>query len=131
MTQTYVQLLEFYEPRIIKNDDEYESLLSHIQQLFFKENLSEIESDMLDLLVLLTREYESKTLENSNVKPHQILQHLMEAKGIRQVNLVGVIGSSGVVSEVLQGKRKISKAQAKSLGLYFNVNPCLFIDFED
>ena len=131
MTQDYNQLLEFYSPRIIRNDAEYERLLSHTQHLFFKDNLSDEESDLLDLLVLLTREYEHQKLENTQLKAHQVLQHLMEAKGIRQVNLVGVIGSSGVVSEVLQGKRRISKAQAKSLGLYFSVNPCLFIDFEE
>jgi HTH-type transcriptional regulator / antitoxin HigA len=41
--------------------------------------------------------------------------------------LVGVIGSSGVVSEVINGKRSISKAQAKALGEYFKVSPSLFI----
>lgn len=44
--------------------------------------------------------------------PHEILQHLMESSGTRQVDLVGIIGFSGVVSEVVQGKRSISKAQA-------------------
>ncbi|MDJ0745146.1 MAG: hypothetical protein QNJ32_17550 [Xenococcaceae cyanobacterium MO_167.B27] len=36
----------------------------------------------------------------------------MEANNIKQENLVGVIGSRGVVSEVVNGKRSISKAQA-------------------
>jgi HTH-type transcriptional regulator/antitoxin HigA len=40
---------------------------------------------------------------------------------------VGVIGSSGVVSEVVNGKRMISKTQAKALGQYFNLSPSLFI----
>jgi HTH-type transcriptional regulator / antitoxin HigA len=38
-----------------------------------------------------------------------------------------VIGSKGVVSEVVNGKRAISKAQAKALGEFFNVNPGVFI----
>jgi HTH-type transcriptional regulator / antitoxin HigA len=40
---------------------------------------------------------------------------------------VGIIGSKGVVSEVVNGKRSISKAQAKALGEFFNVSPLLFI----
>ncbi|MDJ0688615.1 MAG: hypothetical protein QNJ41_08900 [Xenococcaceae cyanobacterium MO_188.B32] len=44
-----------------------------------------------------------------------------------QADLVGVIGSSGVVSEVVNGKRSISKAQAKALREYFKVSPSLFI----
>jgi HTH-type transcriptional regulator / antitoxin HigA len=51
----------------------------------------------------------------------------MESSGTRQVDLVGIIGSGGVVSEVVQGKRSISKAQAKALGDWFKVSASLFI----
>ena len=51
----------------------------------------------------------------------------MEASGTRKADLVGVIGSSSVVSEVVNGKRSISKAQAKILGNYFKVSSSLFI----
>jgi HTH-type transcriptional regulator / antitoxin HigA len=43
------------------------------------------------------------------------------------LTLVGVIGSRGVVSEIVNGKRSISKAQAKALGQLFDVSPSLFI----
>jgi HTH-type transcriptional regulator / antitoxin HigA len=60
-------------------------------------------------------------------QPHEILQHIMESSATRQADLVGVVGSSGVVSEIVNGKRAISKAQAKALGEYFKVLPSLFI----
>jgi HTH-type transcriptional regulator/antitoxin HigA len=44
--------------------------------------------------------------------PHDILLHLMEARELRQAELIGILGSKGVVSEVVNGKRSISKAQA-------------------
>jgi HTH-type transcriptional regulator/antitoxin HigA len=53
----------------------------------------------------------------------------MEERGLRQADLVGIIGSRGVVSEVVNGKRTISKSQAKSLGDFFHVEPSLFINF--
>jgi len=53
----------------------------------------------------------------------------MEENGMRQTDLVGIIGSRGVVSEVVNGKRTISKSQAKSLGDFFHVDPSLFINF--
>ncbi len=59
--------------------------------------------------------------------PQQVLLHLMEANGIKQENLIGVIGSRGVVSEVVNGKRNISKAQAKALAEFFSVDVGLFI----
>ncbi|MEO0843436.1 MAG: helix-turn-helix domain-containing protein, partial [Cyanobacteria bacterium J06643_5] len=52
---------------------------------------------------------------------------LMEQKGIKQSDLIGIIGSKGVISEVVNGKREISKAQAKALGEFFNVDAGLFI----
>jgi HTH-type transcriptional regulator / antitoxin HigA len=51
----------------------------------------------------------------------------MESNHTRQADLVGLIGSRGVVSEVVNGKRAISKAQAKALGEFFSVSPGLFI----
>ena len=59
--------------------------------------------------------------------PQQVLLHLMEANRIKQENLIGVIGSRGVVSEVVNGKRSISKAQAKALAEFFSVDVGLFI----
>jgi HTH-type transcriptional regulator / antitoxin HigA len=72
-----------------------------------------------------TYEMEHYALEVS--QPHEILQHIMESSATRQADLVGVVGSSGVVSEIVNGKRAISKAQAKALGEYFKVLPSLFI----
>ena len=47
--------------------------------------------------------------------------------GFKQSDLVGIIGSKGVISEIVNRKRAISKAQAKALGELFNVSPALFI----
>jgi hypothetical protein len=46
---------------------------------------------------------------------------------LSQADLVSIFGSRGRVSEVVNGKRAISKAQAKALGEFFKVSPELFI----
>lgn len=78
-------------------------------------------------MVTLIEAYETENYPMDEATPNEILQHLMESNGTRQADLVGVIGSSGVVSEVVNGKRSISKAQAKALGNYFKVSSSLFI----
>ena len=70
-------------------------------------------------------EIENYPMEKSTLQ--KILQHLMESSGTRQADLVGIIGSSGVVYKVVNGKRTISEAQAKALGEYFKVSASLFI----
>lgn len=57
----------------------------------------------------------------------QNLQQLMEVTNTKQKDLVGLIGSSGVVSEVVRGKRAISKAQAHKLAEHFKVGVETFI----
>lgn len=59
--------------------------------------------------------------------PHIILQHLMEAREIKQSELVEIFGSKEIVSEIIDGKRAITKTQTKALGDFFHVSPELFI----
>jgi HTH-type transcriptional regulator / antitoxin HigA len=51
----------------------------------------------------------------------------MEARDLKQENLIGIIGSRGAVSEVVNGKRSINKSQAKALAEFFSVDVGLFI----
>jgi len=51
----------------------------------------------------------------------------MEDRGVRQRDLISVFGSSSVVSDVLNGKRGISKAHARKLAEHFDVPASLFI----
>lgn len=59
--------------------------------------------------------------------PRDMLRHLMEHRGLRQRDLVPIFGSSSVVSDVIQGKRAVSKAQARRLGEFFRVSAEVFI----
>lgn len=59
--------------------------------------------------------------------PHESLQHLMEARGLKQKDLVELFGSSGRASEAINGVRPISKIQAKALAEFFHVSTDLFL----
>lgn len=51
----------------------------------------------------------------------------MESRELTAKDLWDVFGSKGVTSEVLSGKRSISKTHIKKLAAFFNVSPELFI----
>lgn len=63
--------------------------------------------------------------------PLEMLQFLMESNELKQADFVGVIGSKGVVSEVVNGKRGISKGMAIALSKRFNVDAGLFLSQDD
>ncbi|MFB8794456.1 MAG: transcriptional regulator [Microcoleus sp.] len=123
---TYSSLLAEVAPKVIETEDEYDRLLVIAERLTFAKNSTPEERILYKLLVTLIEVYEAENYPIES-EPHEILQHIMESSGTRQADLVGIIGSSGVVSEVVNGKRAISKAQAKALGDYFKVSPSLFI----
>lgn len=123
----YSNLLAEVAPQAIETEEEYDRLLAVAQRLTFAKNRTPEEKALHKLLVTLIEVYEAQNYPIDKSEPHEILQHIMEASGTRQADLVGIIGSSGVVSEVVNGKRAISKAQAKALGDYFKVSPSLFI----
>jgi HTH-type transcriptional regulator / antitoxin HigA len=118
-------------PKVIEFEAEYRQFLAVAESLSAKKNLrTPEETTLLRLVVKLIEDYESKhyNLDDwGQSAPHEILQHIMAASGTKQIDLVGIIGSKGVVSEVVNGSRSISKAQAKKLGDMFKVSPSLFI----
>ena len=119
-------------PKIIETHQEYEQFLAVAERLIFKKQTRTPEETILfRLLVKLIKDYEEETYnlkEWSKTSPHELLQHLMEARGMKQVDLVGILSpSKGLVSSIVNGKRAISKAQAKKLGEIFNISASVFI----
>jgi HTH-type transcriptional regulator / antitoxin HigA len=130
----YLQLLDTIQiiHKIIETEAEYEEYLIVAEQLIAKKNNRTPEETVLfRLLVKLIEDYEEQTLaleDWSNLAPYEILQHLLESSGTKQTDLVGIISpSKGLISSIVNGKRAISKEQAKKLGAYFKVNPSLFL----
>ena len=126
-SESYAQLLAKYQPKVIESEAENDRAIELAQELEHKANRSKEEDAILELLVIIIEKYEEEKYPIPEGTPHSMLLHLMEASGIKQENLVGVIGSRGVVSEVVNSKRSISKAQAKSLAEFFCVDVGLFI----
>jgi HTH-type transcriptional regulator / antitoxin HigA len=124
---TYRHLLAEVVPLPIETEEEYERILKLVEKLTFQKNRTNEEQILHKLLVVLIEAYETENYPMEQSTPHEIIKHIMEASGTLQTDLVGIIGSSSVVSEIINGKRSISKAQAKALSEYFKVSPSLFI----
>jgi HTH-type transcriptional regulator / antitoxin HigA len=124
----YIDLLSQTLPSVIDTESEYQRLLALTESLHFNKNRTPEEKKIYKLLVTLIEIYESQQYSIPASTPQEILQHIMESSGLRQADIAAIIGaSSGVVSQIVNGKRSISKTQAKTLGHQFKVSPSLFI----
>jgi HTH-type transcriptional regulator/antitoxin HigA len=124
----YARLLAKTLPIAIETEEQYERMLTQVEPLFDKgENLSPEETELLKLLSHLIQEYEEKHYQPNASTPHGILRELMEARGVKPSDLWDVLGSKGYASDIINGKREISKSQARKLAEFFNVSVELFI----
>ncbi len=126
--EKYGALLMSALPQVIENQKELKRAEEIIDKLLSKgENLSPEEERLLDLISDLIEKYEDEHYPFPEVAPNEVLKFLMEQNDYKQKDMVHIFGSSGIASEVVNGKRSISKAQAKKLAEFFKVSVELFI----
>lgn len=112
---------------VIESDQEFERALEQIESLDFPDRpLTPEEEALRKLLARLIEDYDS-TPSLPGVEPHRAVRILMEQRGLRQADLVPVLGTRAQVSCLVNGKRGISKAQAKKLAEFFRVSVELFL----
>ena len=92
-----------------------------------REDLSPEEEALAEVLTLLIEDYEEKCHPLPRVSPNESLNALMKERGLKHKDICPVLGNKGAATEVLSGRRSISKAQAKRLAEFFRVPIDLFI----
>lgn len=122
----YRKLVAKAAPAIVETEAENERLLAIIEPMMSRE-LSPEEGRLFDLLVKLVADFEQRHYPIGESSPTEMLKFLMEQRDLKQRDIVHLFGSSGIASEVINGKRAISKTQAKALAEFFHVSPELFI----
>jgi HTH-type transcriptional regulator/antitoxin HigA len=124
----YRTLLSRALPVVVRTDAEYRRLLQIVERIMEKpeEEIGEEEGRLLELLGVLIEGYEDRAHPLPVTQPHKMLAHLLEEKGMMASDLWSVLPKSRV-SEILNGKRGISKAQAKQLAELFRVPVELFL----
>jgi len=122
----YTRLLKAIQPKPIHSKKEHARLLGEIDALMQEDErkLSRAKHTMLELLVELVRDYEQAKFPMKKSTPAEMLEFLMEENELKAADLPL---PASRVSEILTGKRDVSKAQAVALGEFFRVSPALFI----
>lgn len=123
----YTDLLSQVTPKVIETEEEYEETLAIVESLAFNPNKTTEQIALYKLLVLLVEAYEEEHCPITEASPVEVLNHILEASNTNPGNLVGILGSSRVISEIIDGNRAISKVEAQILANYFNVSPSLFV----
>ena len=83
-------------------------------------------SDLLDVVLELMESWEDDNIRVQEQSPKDMLSYLIKANGLKQTDLANIV-SQGTLSNILRGKREISKQLAKKLAERFSVNVSVFL----
>jgi HTH-type transcriptional regulator/antitoxin HigA len=109
-------------PKIIRTEAEnehYTAILEDLDQRF--DQLSPPEKDFADLLTLLIEDFEARIYELPIASPLEVLRFVMDQHSLKQKDLVDIFGTPSVTSEVLSGKRELSKEHIRRLSSRFSI----------
>ena len=112
----------------IRNKSHYKQMVSMLEALLEEAGGNERHPAMglVDIVGDLIEDYESDQQQLPDVTGVDALKFLMVQQGLQQSDLVE-IGSQGIVSEILSGKRELNIRQIRALSERFSVSPATFI----
>lgn len=112
----------------ISGERDYDKAVTTLNQLLDAGAANEKHplADLVNTLGALISEYDNTHYPEQNVSPLAMLRFLMDQNHLTQTNLPE-IGTQGVVSEILNGKRELNIRQIKALGERFHVPPSVFV----
>jgi len=111
----------------VSSQAELDAATKMIHMLIDQESRNKAEDDYLDVLTTVVEEYEAVHEPIPEVADHEMLGYLMELKEVSQVQVAkGAKIALSTVSEILAGKRKLTRAQIGKLARYFQVAPGTF-----
>ena len=112
----------------IRNEHEYDCAVERLNHLLDKVGTDEQHPlyTLLDTLGTLLHAYEEQHHPMPECSGVDVLRFLMDEHGLSQSDLPEV-GSQGVVSDILRGKRELNVRQIRALAKRFQVSPAVFI----
>jgi len=122
----YGALLAEKIPKMIRSQEQNRLYAQMLEQLLHKAELTPAERKLAELLAVLIEDFESKHYELDAANSMDVIRHLMEENGLRQKDLTDVFGTESIVSEVLNGKRQLTKEHIQRLSQRFGVSPAAF-----
>jgi antitoxin component HigA of HigAB toxin-antitoxin module len=128
----YAELLAAARPVIIETEEEHDHMLSIAEGLMEKgENISPEEERLLAMVALLIEAFESQVEAEEDDEeddgkveppaPHETIRRLMEGRGLSLNDISDFFGNPAAAREALEGRRPLSRNQAKRLADFFRV----------
>ena len=129
MTATAIDkytLRDLPAPKVIASEAQHKQYVSALLGLERRKHLTSEERGYAELLTVLIDSYEEEHYPIRAASPVEVLQELVSANDLRQKDLAPLLGTESIVSEILSGKRPLTKRHIEKLSERFGVSPAVF-----
>ena len=126
----HVQAISRHVPlRPIRTEQQYDAAVASMNRLLDAGAADETHplADLVATLGELIGDYDALHFPAADVAPSEVLRALMHQHGLTQSELAQELGSQGVVSEILSGKRAMNLRQMRALATRFSVPVAAFV----
>ena len=115
--------METLKYSVIKSKRQYATYCKSLEELVINTNKSKTTKDEIELLTLLIEKWDAEHNSFEDVDPITLLKTLMHEKKITSTELAGILNvSKGLVSDIMNYKKGLSKEVIRGLADYFKVS---------
>ena len=108
---------------VIKSSPQYDVYCRTLEDLLGSNDSSKEAVDEIELLTLLIEKWDAEHSTLNEVDPIELLHSLMQDQKLKAKDLVEILGvSKGLVSDILNYKKGLSKEIIRILSSYFKVS---------
>lgn len=123
----YLELVRRFPLRPLRSDEELDRAIAVVDDLTDRAELAEAEGDYLVVLSDLIRQYETTAHPIEPAADADVLRLLMGWREITQSDLAAAtLIPVSTISEILSGKRRVSRHNIGVFAGYFQVSPAVF-----
>lgn len=112
--------------KVLKTEAQYKKAITRTMEIF-QVAKGTPQSDELDLLLVLVKDYEDKHIHLPELDPIDAIKLKMEERGLKAKDLEPLIGTKGHVSSILSGRRELTLKMAQKLKNYFQLPSEVFM----
>jgi HTH-type transcriptional regulator/antitoxin HigA len=125
--EEYLALVRAFPLASIRDDTHLDEALAVLDGLMEQPQRSAAQEVYLGALIDLVETYETAHVVIPPTSGVDALRFLMETNGLIQADLVPLVGTPSVVSEVLAGKRRLALTHIRRLSAYFGLPADVFL----
>ena len=114
--------MEMLKYKVIKTDNQYQEYCAKLEEIM-DAVISNSDQDEVELLTLLIEKWDTGHNSFVDVNPIELLKSLMSEHKLKSKDLVEILGvSKGLVSDILNYKKGLSKEIIRTLASYFSIS---------